>query len=163
MQLAADGLSGRARRAPARHATPDAIDQAEDRQLFKDTMREASASRSSPPRSSNDRGRRAGRCRGHRLPRHRAPGLHAGRRRRRHRRRPRTSCARSRRTVCDLSPITQILVEKCISGWKEIEFEVMRDARGQRHHRLQHGEPRPRRRPHRRLHRRRARPVTLVR
>ena len=26
-----------------------------------------------------------------------------------------------------LSPITQILVEKCIAGWKEIEFEVMRD------------------------------------
>ena len=25
------------------------------------------------------------------------------------------------------SPIHQILVEKCISGWKEIEFEVMRD------------------------------------
>ncbi len=30
----------------------------------------------------------------------------------------------------DLSPITQILVEKCISGWKEIEFETMRDATG---------------------------------
>ncbi len=29
-----------------------------------------------------------------------------------------------------LSPITQILVEKCISGWKEIEFEVMRDSLG---------------------------------
>lgn len=28
------------------------------------------------------------------------------------------------------SPITQILVEKCISGWKEIEFEVMRDGDG---------------------------------
>ena len=28
------------------------------------------------------------------------------------------------------SPIHQILVEKCISGWKEIEFEVMRDAAG---------------------------------
>ncbi|PWL42414.1 MAG: carbamoyl-phosphate synthase large subunit [Clostridiales bacterium] len=27
-----------------------------------------------------------------------------------------------------LSPITQILVEKCISGWKEIEFEVIRDS-----------------------------------
>ena len=30
----------------------------------------------------------------------------------------------------DMSPITQILVEKCISGWKEIEFETMRDASG---------------------------------
>ena len=30
----------------------------------------------------------------------------------------------------ELSPITQVLVEKCISGWKEIEFEVMRDSNG---------------------------------
>ena len=29
-----------------------------------------------------------------------------------------------------LSPITQILVEKYIFGWKEIEFETMRDAKG---------------------------------
>lgn len=29
-----------------------------------------------------------------------------------------------------LSPITQVLVEKSIAGWKEIEFEVMRDAKG---------------------------------
>ncbi|MCL2170574.1 MAG: carbamoyl-phosphate synthase large subunit [Defluviitaleaceae bacterium] len=29
-----------------------------------------------------------------------------------------------------LSPITQILVEKSIKGWKEIEFEVMRDRAG---------------------------------
>ena len=33
-------------------------------------------------------------------------------------------------TGLDLSPITQILVEKCISGWKEIEFETMRDSAG---------------------------------
>ena len=30
----------------------------------------------------------------------------------------------------DLSPITQILVEKYIYGWKEIEFEVIRDGAG---------------------------------
>ena len=30
----------------------------------------------------------------------------------------------------ELSPITQVLVEKCVSGWKEIEFEVMRDSEG---------------------------------
>jgi carbamoyl-phosphate synthase large subunit len=30
----------------------------------------------------------------------------------------------------ELSPIHQVLVEKCISGWKEIEFEVMRDCAG---------------------------------
>ncbi len=29
-----------------------------------------------------------------------------------------------------LSPITQCLVEKCVSGWKEIEFEVIRDRKG---------------------------------
>jgi len=34
------------------------------------------------------------------------------------------------RAGLDASPITQILVEKCISGWKEIEFETMRDAVG---------------------------------
>ena len=30
----------------------------------------------------------------------------------------------------DLSPINQVLIERCISGWKEIEFETMRDALG---------------------------------
>ena len=34
------------------------------------------------------------------------------------------------RTGLDMSPITQILVEKSIAGWKEIEFETMRDAAG---------------------------------
>ena len=38
------------------------------------------------------------------------------------------------KTICqnglELSPICQVLVEKCISGWKEIEFEVMRDKNG---------------------------------
>ncbi|SCW46399.1 carbamoyl-phosphate synthase large subunit [Ruminococcaceae bacterium YRB3002] len=29
-----------------------------------------------------------------------------------------------------MSPITQVLIEKCISGWKEIEFEVIRDKSG---------------------------------
>ena len=34
------------------------------------------------------------------------------------------------KTWLDASPITQILVEKYIFGWKEIEFETMRDAAG---------------------------------
>ena len=34
------------------------------------------------------------------------------------------------RTGLDMSPITQVLIEKCIAGWKEIEFEVMRDSVG---------------------------------
>ncbi len=29
-----------------------------------------------------------------------------------------------------MSPITQVLIEKCVSGWKEIEFEVIRDSAG---------------------------------
>ena len=36
--------------------------------------------------------------------------------------------ASAAKTGLDASPITQILVEKYIAGWKEIEFEVMRDA-----------------------------------
>ncbi|MBP5610504.1 MAG: carbamoyl phosphate synthase large subunit, partial [Clostridia bacterium] len=31
----------------------------------------------------------------------------------------------------DLSPITQVLIEKSIAGWKEIEFETMRDNTGE--------------------------------
>ena len=38
------------------------------------------------------------------------------------------------REICEnglrLSPITQVLIERCISGWKEIEFEVIRDSKG---------------------------------
>ncbi|MBQ1549678.1 MAG: carbamoyl-phosphate synthase large subunit, partial [Clostridia bacterium] len=33
-------------------------------------------------------------------------------------------------TGLEASPIHQILVEKCVSGWKEIEFETMRDYAG---------------------------------
>ena len=29
-----------------------------------------------------------------------------------------------------MSPITQVLIEQCVAGWKEIEFEVMRDRKG---------------------------------
>ena len=29
-----------------------------------------------------------------------------------------------------LSRVGQVLVERCIAGWKEIEYEVMRDAKG---------------------------------
>jgi len=34
------------------------------------------------------------------------------------------------RNGLNMSPITQVLIEKCISGWKEIEFEVIRDKAG---------------------------------
>ena len=44
--------------------------------------------------------------------------------------------------------IRQVLVEEYLAGWKEIEVEVVRDARGQLHHRLRHGELRPHGHPH---------------
>ena len=31
---------------------------------------------------------------------------------------------------CGLSRVGQVLVERCIAGWKEIEYEVMRDSNG---------------------------------
>ena len=37
---------------------------------------------------------------------------------------------RSWRTVLRLSRVGQVLVERCIAGWKEIEYEVMRDSAG---------------------------------
>ena len=50
-----------------------------------------------------------------------------------------------------LSPVTEILVEESIAGWKEFELEVMRDARRQRRRRLLDRERRPDGRAHRRL------------
>ena len=34
------------------------------------------------------------------------------------------------RVGLDMSPITQVLIERSVAGWKEIEFEVMRDSVG---------------------------------
>ena len=33
-----------------------------------------------------------------------------------------------------LSRVGEVLVERCIAGWKEIEYEVMRDAQWKLHH-----------------------------
>ena len=135
-------------------AKPETIDKRRGPPAVQGYHGEASDQPGHPLQGRDRPGRRAGLCRGHRLPRHRAPRLYPGRHRRRHLRRPRKNCRRSPTNGLRLSPIHQILVEKCISGWKEIEFEVMRDCNGQRHHRLLHGKLGPRRRPHRRLHRR---------
>ena len=43
----------------------------------------------------------------------------------------------------EASPVSQILIEQSLLGWKEFELEVMRDTRRQRGDRLQHREPRP--------------------
>ena len=89
-------------------------------------------------------------------PAHRLPGgaparLHPGRHRRRLRLR-RSPAGRDRPVnAFNLSPVHQVLIEKSIKGYKEIEFEVMRDSNDHRHHHLRHGEHRSRRCPHRRL------------
>ena len=56
------------------------------------------------------------------------------------------------------SPIDQVLIEKSLVGWKEIEYEVMRDGADNCIHNLQHGKHRPYGRPHRGQHRGRAKP-----
>ncbi len=106
---------------------PDTIDRAEDRQLFNDTM-EKLHQPIIPSKVVEDLTTRWT------LPmlsatRYRAPGFTMG---------------GTGGGICEdreklheiatnglrLSPIHQILVEKCISGWKEIEYEVMRDSKG---------------------------------
>ena len=57
----------------------------------------------------------------------------------------------------EASPISEVLIEESIAGWKEFELEVMRDVQGQRRHRLLDRELRPDGRAHRRLDHRRAR------
>ena len=105
----------------------EAIDKAEDRQLFKDTMAaigqptiasDIAETRRTPwpwPRASATRSSSArlhpGRCR-------RRRGLQRG------------GTANHRPNRPGYVPITQILVERYIKGWKEIEFETMRDGSG---------------------------------
>ena len=111
-------------------ANPETIDKAEDRQAFKDTM-EKIGEPCIPSKVVEYFGGRGGVCeRRDRLSGDRAPRLYSGRHRRRHRQRRARSFGISLRTACACPPSHQILVEKCISGWKEIEFEVIRDRKG---------------------------------
>ena len=105
------------------------IDKAEDRQMFKDTMEKIGepiiASKvvhtvedavelyreDRPVRSSSVRRIRWAA---------RAAASHT----------PGMSCARLQRRGIMYSRVDEILVEKCIAGWKEIEYEVMRDGKG---------------------------------
>ena len=57
---------------------------------------------------------------------HHPPVAHARRHRRQHRLQPRGVSTRSSRGL-DASPISQVLIEESIAGWKEFELEVMRD------------------------------------
>ena len=53
--------------------------------------------------------------------------LHAGRHRRRHRPHARSSTSASSRAASRPARSRQVLVERSLLGWKEIEYEVMRD------------------------------------
>ena len=107
---------------------PDTIDRAEDRQLFKDTM-EKLHQPIIPSKvvedldDALDFAEVIGYPSSSALPsRWAAPAAASARTAR--------SCIEIATNGLRLSPIHQILVEKCISGWKEIEYEVMRDSKG---------------------------------
>ena len=51
-----------------------------------------------------------------------------------------------------LSPVHQVLIEKSIKGFKEIEYEVIRDANDTAINDLQYGKSGPGRNPHGRFH-----------
>ena len=110
-------------------ANPDTIDQAEDRQLFKDTM-EAIGQPVIPSKVVEDVEAALAFAQDIGYPVIVRPaftlgGSGGGIANDRGR-----AAGKSPGNGLRLSPITQILVEKCISGWKEIEFEVMRDSKG---------------------------------
>ena len=127
MELARSGFSGPQRRAPA-GLPPDTIDRAEDRQLFKDTMEKLHQPivPSKVVEELEDAVEYASTI-GY-------PVIV----------RPAFTMGGTGGGICEdeeklreiatnglrLSPIHQILVEKCIAGWKEIEYEVMRDSKG---------------------------------
>ncbi|MDR1735768.1 MAG: carbamoyl-phosphate synthase large subunit [Oscillospiraceae bacterium] len=127
MQLAKDGfLESRGIRLLG--ASPETIDKAEDRQLFKDTMT-AIGQPSIPSKVVTDAESALQFAReiGYPVivrPAFTLGGTGGGIA---HDADELTEIAR---TGIQLSPIAQILVEKCVSGWKEIEFEVMRDGAG---------------------------------
>ncbi len=56
----------------------------------------------------------------------------------------------------DASPTNEVLLEESVIGWKEFEMEVVRDQQGQLHHRLLDRELRSDGRAHRRFDHRRA-------
>ncbi len=127
MQLAKEGFLD-AHGVTLLGANPTTIDKAEDRQLFKDTM--AAIKQPTIPSivtQALDESLRFAKSVGYPVivrPAFTLGGSGGG-------------IARSEEELRRIalsgirqSPINQILVEKCISGWKEIEFEVMRDGGG---------------------------------
>ena len=127
MQLAREGFLAR-HNVKLLGADPDTIDKAEDRQMFKDTM-EAIGQPTIASKVVTDTAAAMAYAQEIGYPVIVRPAFTLG---------------GSGGGICETpeelhqtsnngltaSPIHQILVEKCISGWKEIEFEVIRDAKG---------------------------------
>ena len=106
----------------------DTIRLAEDRQLFKEAMlrdrragpgerRSSTTSRAGSARSPHEAG----------YPLVVRPGVHARRHRRRHRHDRSASCSTSSHPGCRRASSTRCCVETSLLGWKEIEYEVLRD------------------------------------
>ena len=104
----------------------DAIHKAEDRDLFRNLMYELGAP---VPESDiiHNHGRSKSICCTYWLSSNRSSSLHTWRNRRRYllqRSRVRGNCS----IGLNIVPVTQCLLEKSIAGYKEIEYEVMRDS-----------------------------------
>lgn len=126
MQLAKDGFLDE-NNVKLLGADPDIIDKAEDRQLFKN-MLESIGEPVIPSKVVNDTKSALDYAReiGYPVivrPAYTLGGTGGGIAENKERLKQIAS------TGLRLSPITQILVEKCVSGWKEIEFEVIRDSK----------------------------------
>ena len=109
-------------------SSPDAIDKAEDRKLFKDTMMEIGEP-VIPSVIAEDIETALRFAEGNGYPLIIRPAFTLGG--------SGGGIAHSQKELCEIaengiaiSPIGQILVERSIAGWKEIEFEVMRDRAG---------------------------------
>ena len=131
-------------------ASREAIRMAEDRELFRDAMTEIGLD-SPEGRGRAHAGRGAATCRPKvGFPTIIRPTFTLGGSRRRHRLQPRRVRG-DRQARPRASPTHEVLIEESVLGWKEFEMEVVRDTRGQLHHRLLDREPRSDGRAHRRL------------
>ncbi len=105
------------------------IKKAEDREMFKETMEKIGEPVAPSDIVKNVEDGRGSR-RTDRISRGPASRIYAGRQRRRYRRESRWNMGEILENGLRLSRVGEVLVERCIAGWKEIEYEVMRDGAG---------------------------------
>lgn len=127
MQLAKEGFLAK-RNVRLLGSSPETIDKAEDRQLFKETMQKIGQP-VIPSVIANDLDTALAFAEENGYPVIVRPAFTLGG--------SGGGIAKNRKELMEiaagglsLSPIHQILVEKSVAGWKEIEFEVMRDRKG---------------------------------